>query len=51
MRIRSWLRKAESCRRTFVTVEEKSEAQRKAEAARAADARHGVLPMVGRRSA
>ena len=51
MRIRRWLKKAESCRRTFVTVEERTEVQRKAEAARAADARHGVLPMAGRRSA
>jgi len=50
-KIRAWLGRAESCRRTFVTVEEKSEAQRKAEAARAVDARHGVLPMAGRRSA
>jgi hypothetical protein len=51
MRIRQWLRKAESCRRTVVVVEERTEAQRKAEAARAVDARHGVLPMAGRRSA
>jgi hypothetical protein len=48
MRIRSWLKKAESCRRTFVVVEERSEAQRKAEAARAADARHGLLGFAGR---
>ena len=51
MRIRQWLRRAESCRRTVVVVEERTEAQRKAEAARAADARHGLMTLVGRRSA
>jgi len=50
-KIRAWLGRAESCRRTVVVVEERTDEQRKAEAARAADARHGVLPMAGRRSA
>lgn len=47
-KIRNWLKRAETARRSIVTVEEKDEAQRRVVAA---DTRHGILPMVGRRVA
>ena len=51
MRIRSWLRKAESCRRTIAVVQEKTAEQLERERRQAADARHGVMAMAGRRVA
>lgn len=50
-RIRNWLKKAEACRRHYVEVEEKPDEKRTEERAIAVDARHGVLPMAGRRVA
>lgn len=51
MRIRSWLRKAEETRRTIVEVEEKTAEELRTEEERATDARHGILPLSGRRVA
>lgn len=51
MRIRNWLKKAESCRRTFVVVVERTAEQIELERRRAADARHGLVTMSGRRTA
>jgi len=44
-KIRQWFTKDEDCRRTLVKVE-KGE---KAEKHLSADARHGILPLAGRR--
>lgn len=54
MRIRSWLRRAEESRRVTITVavvEEKSAEDLEREQRQAADARHGCLPLAGRRVA
>lgn len=48
MKIRDWLRKAERHRRTIVRVEERSAEERR-RAQVAVDARHGILPLCGRR--
>lgn len=50
-RIRSWLATAETCRRHYVDVETVEKKTEKRDERQAADVRHGVLPMAGRRVA